>query len=288
MTAPASPRGWYADPFERFRFRWWDGEQWTAYAANSATVEWDEAPGMEPPTTADPQPPVLAGMRVAIAGYVIGVALGFAIDLAMSAAHHPGGKTVTLIASQLGLWTGLVGACVVVSRRRGTGSLREDFNWRFRKTDVGLGLAGAFAARILSIIVAIPIPTPFRHPHTPDKSVFDRVAHGPFDWIVLVVIVCVGAPIIEELFFRGLMQPRLVEMLGPTRGIPLTAALFGAAHMINWQGWITVVLAVSIAGGGLVLGLIRHLTGRLGPSTWAHAFFNAQAVALAGLSNLAR
>jgi membrane protease YdiL (CAAX protease family) len=44
-----------------------------------------------------------------------------------------------------------------------------------------------------------------------------------------------------------------------------------------------LIYAASIAGGGLVLGLLRHVTGRLGPSTWAHFFFNAQAVALTAL-----
>jgi len=35
---------------------------------------------------------------------------------------------------------------------------------------------------------------------------------------------------------------------------------------------------LSVAGGGLVLGTLRHLSGRLGPGTVAHAFFNAEAL----------
>jgi membrane protease YdiL (CAAX protease family) len=227
--------------------------------------------------------PGLRGVGVAVAGYVVGVALAFGIVAALSAADYPGGKAVTLLLSELGLWSGLVGACVFVSRRRGTGSLVRDFGWRMRRIDVGLGLAGSLAGRLVAASVVAPIPTPFRHVRAPDRSVFDKVAHGPGDWAIVVVLVCIGAPLVEELFFRGLMQARLVEVIGPVGGLVTTSLLFGAAHLTAWQGSLTFVYALAVAGGGLVLGLMRHLTGRLGPSTWAHAFFNAQAVAATAL-----
>jgi membrane protease YdiL (CAAX protease family) len=281
LIAVSSARepGWYADPFGRLPFRWWDGTTWTAYAADSA-VQWDELPDAQPD---EPSAPGLRGLGLGVAGYVIGVALAFGISAVLFAAHHPGGRAVTLVASQLGLWTGLVGACVVVSRRRGTGSLARDFGWRMRPIDIGFGLAGSLAARAISGVVVSPIPTPFRHVRAPDRSVFDKVAHGAGGWIVLVLIVCIGAPLVEELFFRGLMQSRLVEVAGPVGGIVATSVLFGAAHLTAWQGALTFVYALAVAGGGLVLGLMRHLLGRLGPSTWAHAFFNAQAVVAVAL-----
>jgi membrane protease YdiL (CAAX protease family) len=255
-------------------FRWWDGSQWTSYAADSA-VQWDEIPGE---TDEGERPPGLRGLGVAIAGVLIGGALAFGIAAAFSAADYPGGRAVALLASQLGLWTGLVGACVVVSRRRGTGSLMRDFGWRMRGIDVGLGLAGSFAGRIVSGIVVSPVPTPFRHVRAPDRSVFEKATSGAGDWVIVVVLVCIGAPLVEELFFRGLLQSRLVEVLGPAPGVVGASLLFGAAHLTAWQGSVTFIYALAVAGAGLVLGLMRHLTGRLGPSTWAHAFFNAQAV----------
>ena len=104
--------------------------------------------------------------------------------------------------------------------------------------------------------------------------------HGLKAWLVVIVITCVGAPIIEELFFRGLVQTRLVGRLGVAPGIVLASLLFGAAHMINWQGVDTFTYAWAIAGGGLVLGVIRHVSGRLGPGIVAHAIFNAMALLL--------
>ncbi|TML59840.1 MAG: CPBP family intramembrane metalloprotease [Actinobacteria bacterium] len=275
MDAPEpSDPGWHPDPFGRLRFRWWDGTRWTAYAANSTAVQWDAAP-VEPPV---PRETGLPGLGLALAGYVVGVALAFGVAAVLWATGHPGGRTVGLAATEIGLWAGLLGACFYVSRRRGTGSLARDFGWRVRPVDLGFGLAGSLAARAASGVVVSPIPTPFHHVRAPDRSVFARVAHGRAGWAVLVVVVCVGAPLVEELFFRGLLQTRLVDVAGPVGGIVITSVLFGAAHLLAWQGWLTLVYALAVAGGGLVLGTLRYYTRRLGTSTLAHAFFNAQAV----------
>jgi membrane protease YdiL (CAAX protease family) len=106
---------------------------------------------------------------------------------------------------------------------------------------------------------------------------------GVVGWVALVLVVCVGAPVVEELFFRGLLQTRLVGRLGVVWGIVVTSVLFGAAHLIGWVGPITFVYATSIAAAGLVLGTLRHLTGRLGTSIAAHCIFNAQALILLAL-----
>ncbi len=269
--------GWYSDPFERLRFRWWDGDGWTSYAADDA-VRWDEVPSDE-----EPAPPGPKGVGLAIAGYVLGIALGGAIHLAMAAADYPGGRTVALVFSQFGLWAGLLGACVYVSRVRGTGSLADDFGWRFRRIDVGLGLAGSLVARVMAAVIVSPVPVVFRHVRAPDRDVFERVTNSPAEWIVLIAIVCIGAPLIEELFFRGLLQSRLVHIAGPVGGIVITAVLFGAAHLVAWQGPVTLVYGLAITGGGLVLGLMRLVAGRLGPGVMAHTFFNAQAVLASAL-----
>jgi uncharacterized protein len=280
--APAPGRGWYADPFKRYRYRFWDGARWTGYAADGDVV-WDD-PEPANAAIADVEvAPVKRGLVTAFVGYFGGLGAAIAMDRVLAANDDPGGHVVGLLVSQACLWAGLVGACVVVARRRGTGSLRHDFDWRFRKIDIGLGIAGAIAGRVVGVLVVLPLPLPFDKPRAPDTDVFERVADGPLTWVVLIAIVCIGAPLIEELFFRGLMQPRLVEILGPVAGLPVTAVLFGAAHLTNWQGSVTFIYATSIAGGGLVLGLMRHVTGRLGPSTWAHFWFNAQAVAVTAL-----
>ena len=265
--------GWYPDPSGRQKYRWWDGARWTAYAGDD-DVRWDEAP-VEPEREAETGMP---GLGAAAVGFVAGGVLGLVIALALRAADYPLGRAFALATSELGLWSGLIGACIYVSRRKGTGSLARDFHWSFRWSDVGVGFAGSIAGRVASAAVIAPIPMPFPHVQDPDRSLFGRVTSGPWSWVVVVAIVCVGAPLVEELFFRGLVQPRLVTLLGPVRGIVLASCLFGAAHLTAWQGPITLAYALAVAGAGLVLGTLRHLSGRLGPGTAAHAFFNAEAL----------
>jgi len=282
-TADPRPPGWYPDPFERLRFRWWDGDEWTAYAAAAdRAVQWD--PG--PVETTEPPPPGLPGLITAFVGYGVAVGLSLAIIGVLVALDRPGGRTAAIALSELGLWGGLVGACIVVSHRRGTGSLVRDFDFRFRWSDLGFGLAGAIAGRLLSAAMVAPLPVPSRRLRDIDKSVFHNATHGATAWIVLIVVTCVGAPLVEELFFRGLLQTRLVGRFGVVPGIIGASLLFGAAHMIAWQGIETFAYAWAIAGGGLVLGTIRYLTGRLGPGIIAHSIFNALAVlAIALLSH---
>lgn len=279
-SASAAPPGWYPDPFGRLPYRWWDGEQWTAYAADTA-VQWDYAP-LETQTVVSPGVP---GLGVALVGVGVGAALSLGIALGLRAIGDPGGVAARLGLSQLGLWTGVLAACLVVSRHRGTGSFARDFDWRVRPRDIGLGFAGSLVARAMAGIAVAPIPAPFFDLRAPDRTIFEEVAGDAAGWWVLVATVVIGAPLIEELFFRGLLQTRLVGRYGVVPGIAVASLLFGAAHVAAWQGPITLLYGLSTAGAGLVLGVMRHATGTLGAPTMAHAFFNAQAlIAVALLS----
>lgn len=268
--------GWYPDPFGRAPVRWWDGAAWSGYAGHAGSVGWDPAPVEEPVV----REVGLPGLLTAAIGAAIGLALSFGVGAILDAADDPGGLAVELGLSSLALWIGLLGACVAVSVRRGTGSFVRDLGFRFRWIDLGLGLATALGARLVSGAMLAPIPFPMRDLRDLDRAALDERIHGAFGWTVLVLVTCVGAPLVEELFFRGLVQTRLVTRFGPGVGIVVASLIFGAAHLIAWQGPITLALGWSIAGGGLVFGLARHHSGRLGTSIAAHVYFNAQAMIL--------
>lgn len=270
----AVPAGWYPDPYGHLPYRWWDGDQWSAYA-RGVEVEWDPLPIQEPSA---PRLPGLPGMGVAVASFAVGFGLSYAVLALLRAEGKPGGVTVELVLSELALWAALIGACLWVSRRRGQRSLVSDFGLRIRPIDIGLGLAGSIAARSTESVAVLPVTVFHSYFRGPDESVFHKFLGGSWGWVVLALVTCVGAPVIEELFFRGLIQTRLVGRLGPVLGIGITSMLFGAAHLIGWVGTITLVYALAIAGAGVALGTIRHLTGRLGTSMVAHSLFNAQAL----------
>ncbi|MHB1853573.1 MAG: CPBP family intramembrane glutamic endopeptidase, partial [Acidimicrobiales bacterium] len=96
------------------------------------------------------------------------------------------------------------------------------------------------------------------------------LAHGWGD-VVLVLVVVVGAPVVEELFFRGLLLRSLQARIGSVGAVIVSGLLFGLAHFEPLQ---LPVLALF----GVVLGVLALRTGRLGPGICAHAAFNSLAV----------
>ena len=91
--------------------------------------------------------------------------------------------------------------------------------------------------------------------------------HGP-GLFVLILLVVVGAPIVEELFYRGLLLRALKRHLGPWPAIITCGVIFGLVHF-------EPVSAPGLALFGVVLAYLAHRTGRLGPSIVTHAAFNA-------------
>ena len=279
---PESPavRGWYADPFGRFRTRWWDGQRWTEYAADPR-VRWDPVP-FEHDEPHQPTPP---GLGAAVVGVASGLGLSLLARVVLSVADEPGGRVAELVVASVSLWIGLTGACVYVSRRRGSGSIVQDFGLRFGWRDLGFGLAGSVVARMVAVaaVAPIPLPLPTRRVGEPERVIFEGALDTGLELALVAFVICVGAPLFEELFFRGLVQGRLVERLGAAPGIAVTSLLFGAAHLVAWQGPWTFAFAWAVAAGGLVLGLMRHVSGQLGAPIAAHAFFNGQVLLIVAL-----
>ncbi len=90
-------------------------------------------------------------------------------------------------------------------------------------------------------------------------------------WSYCCFFLVVGAPIVEELFFRGLLLRSLLGRTPPPVAIVVSAVLFGLAHF-------EAVQFAGLAAFGVVLGVLAWRTGRLTPGIGAHAAFNAAAV----------
>ena len=223
-----------------------------------------------------PREPGVPGIGVLVAGFAVGLAATIAVARAV-VSHDSDAEAAEAALASIALWLGLLGACVFVSRRRGSGSLRRDAAFHFRWIDIPLGLGTSLAGRLLAGAAAAPIPLPTtRLRDLDDPSLTDPL--GGWGWLLLVAVVCIGAPVVEEVFFRGFLQTRLVGRFGTAVGIGLGSLLFGAAHLIGWDGPLSLANAWAIAGGGLTLGAARHYSGRLGPAVMGHVFFNVQAV----------
>lgn len=182
-----------------------------------------------------------------------------------------GGQAV----SQVGLWMGMVGAVVLASRRKGTGSLARDFGFRLKWSDLGLGALVAVVVQLLVLPGLGYLLRPLLgQPEVsgPVRDLMDR-SKGPA-FLGLVASVAIGAPLVEELFFRGLLLRSLQRRLPDGAVVVLSAVAFGLAHGSNLPADAVLLVILSLTVFGAVLAVLAIRTGRLGPGIVAHALFN--------------
>jgi len=94
----------------------------------------------------------------------------------------------------------------------------------------------------------------------------------PQDKIKAIIFLAIFiAPIVEEIFFRGFMQPALIKTLGAFPGIVITALIFGMSHTQYFEYNAALVAVTTI---GLILGITKYYTGSVMPGIFAHLFNN--------------
>lgn len=242
------------------------------------------APGVHPPGhPAPPAPPTtqprlpLQALWWAAVGFVAGELAGgllaavAATALGVSAANITTSAPILLI-GEVGLWAGMIGACLVVSRRYGTGSFRRDLTFGFRPVDVVYGILAAIGALIVDAVVS----GAFLHTrfHGTNTQLITGQKAGSAGLVVVTLIVAVGAPFFEELFFRGVVRLALASRMRPALAVVGQAVLFGLAHYQSGAGWGNVSVIIGISGIGLVLGITAQRSGRLGAGMIGHGLFN--------------
>lgn len=179
-------------------------------------------------------------------------------------------------ADLVGLWIGLVGAAVWWSRVHGTGSLANDFGYRVGAWwDIPAGAALGLACQYgLIPLIYLPFvrsnPDLGRQLSQPTHRTVGA-AHTSGTLVVLLIFLAVGAPLVEELFFRGLLLRSLVRWANPVVGVIGSGILFGLAHFEPLQ-------FAGLALFGVILGAVAWRLERLGPTVAAHMSFNAVAV----------
>ena len=91
--------------------------------------------------------------------------------------------------------------------------------------------------------------------------------------LLLGVTAIAVAPLVEEVVFRGFIFPVLERRWGPVAAVLLTAGMFTSLHVTQlWGSWMAVSLILLV---GLVLSLVRALTGALRPAFLLHLAYNA-------------
>ncbi len=229
------------------------------------------------------QPRVVAIIVMALAGFVLGqvvASLGDATLVAVT--RYPGGMAALASATAppwwantvglAGLWVGF-GVAISLAHRRG-GLVALPDAWRARRYDAGFFLLGI----ALQLLVGLAyLPFHFKNMNAPVNHLFGA-AHGA-SFALLAVMTVVGAPLMEEWLFRGVVFRALDAGLSPHWGrggtalaVTLSAAIFAAAH----AEWLQLPGLFFL---GLVLATLVARTRRLVPAVLTHVGFNALTMA---------
>lgn len=217
-------------------------------------------------------PAAIALARLAVAGTVFTLApmllFGIARELGWTSAGGPWERAYGMGAFGV---TGLLLAWLALVQPTGV-PLRP-----VRPFAVAGRYALVFAPLLALIVGYLKLAESLGRPVPPQDALLHLAEHGtsaPDSWVVIAVVV-VGAPLAEELVFRGWLQQALESLFGPRVALWTTATLFGLAHGIDY--------ALPMGAFGLFLGWLRNRHRSLGAPMLAHAIHNGLTCATAVL-----
>jgi membrane protease YdiL (CAAX protease family) len=187
-----------------------------------------------------------------------------------------------LLINEAGLWLVFVSSAVYAAHRFWRSKVADIYRLHFKPfVDLPIGLVVGIAAQLLIIpLLYLPItasnPKLARKLSAPAEALVHIGSRG--DFLVVFAILVIGAPVAEELFFRGLVLRSLLGLtskwgnaLSRAMAIIGSSLVFALAHFEPLQ--FLGLLAV-----GAILGILALVFDRIGPNIVAHASFNLVAV----------
>lgn len=180
-------------------------------------------------------------------------------------------------------WLALAGWPLLATRWRGNGP-RIDLGLRLTWGDTGWGVLTGFAGLLLAGVAAL-----ITQLFVPDVTSAAAEAAGELQEeagrlsiMMFALLVMVGAPIVEEIFFRGILFAALRKRgINAVVTIVLTGVVFAGFHFEPTRFFVLLPT-------GLLLGWVRWKTGSTGSSMVAHGVVNAPGaiVLLVGLPDV--
>lgn len=108
-----------------------------------------------------------------------------------------------------------------------------------------------------------------------DGDSIKGLLHSPETKFAAIVLAIIGAPVSEELLFRGFLLPPLSKTRFGFWGAALfTSLVWAAIHMYSWQG------AAEIFMIGMAFSYLLWRTGSIIPSILLHTLFNTAFIAV--------
>jgi uncharacterized protein len=235
---------------------------------------------MSTPHQVDPGVAPRWGLGDAVAGWVLAFAASNVVmGMALAATGHRTGDPVSMALQSLSfppLWIGFVGVPIWAAATKGRGWV-QDFRVRTRPVfDAVVGIPAGIAAQLIVVpLVSIPVlyltGADADDLGGPARELADS-AQGMAGWLIFALVAAVGAPIAEEVFFRGLLLRAMEKRWSVPVAVVGSSVVFGLTHLQGLQ-------LAGLTAAGLVFALLAVHYDRLGPAIWAHVAFNATTVA---------
>jgi hypothetical protein len=254
----------------------WAGAIVTSFAIRPS---YDRRRGLDLPATRWPTPTVRSrgwSARYALSAYVVTfiavIALGELFRYGLGV-HLQVGPAVLIVDACL------LAALIPLTRRRGLS--RKDLGLRSAPGLQSLGLV--IIAILAYAVVAIVWGLLVQPPRTQKAA---QILAGAKHWdtlnvVLAVVAVAASAPIIEEIFFRGLLYRSVRNRLALLPAALICGCLFGLVHI---TGYPLNTLPVK-AAFGVIACLLYERTGSLLPGIALHAFVDGTVIDLALTGN---
>jgi membrane protease YdiL (CAAX protease family) len=240
-------------------------------ARDRARTEFGFSGGFLP--SAAPRPIDASTAMVTFLGaWVVAQIVSSLILLALGDGDAPADASFGVLVVALGgAWASYLIGMWIASQRAGSGSMIADYGISVRWIDLAGLAVGAGSQLVLIRVVYLPLEALWPGTFTEDRltenaqDLVDRA--GGASTLLLFAVVVIGAPVVEELFYRGLLQRSLAARFNEGAVLVAVAAIFALVHFrpVELPGLFVF---------GLVLGWAALRARRLGPAITIHIGFN--------------
>lgn len=207
---------------------------------------------------------VLGGIGLVVVGLVVGTIPILVADPDLDS----DGAT---IASQFVLVGALIGAAIGLAVRRGDGSLRVALRELGFRGLSGRDVGWTFLAFAVYFVIAIALSLVL----SPDQEdIVGELGAGEDSLLVTIIVgvlIVIGAPFAEEIFFRGFAFAGLSRAMPVALAAVISTVVWASLHL--GSGDIDVVIQLAVFG--LVLSALYWRTGTLWAPILAHAINNS-------------
>ena len=90
--------------------------------------------------------------------------------------------------------------------------------------------------------------------------------------VATAIVAVAGAPLVEELIYRGVLYPAIERVAGLWPAIMIVSLLFAGVHVVQYRNNIAVIAIITLLS--FTLTIARAATGSLIPSFLIHLIFN--------------